>query len=44
MLRALLDAGADPNAANRDGSTPLVQAASIADIKAMRFLIDRDPA
>src|SRR5690242_816300 len=41
VLAALIAAGADPNAANSDGWTPLAQASATADLPAMRLLIDR---
>lgn len=42
LLKLLLDFGADPNARNAKGSTPLLLAAEVGHIKALRALLDDD--
>src|SRR5690606_39321673 len=40
MVKALLAAGADPDAANRFGMTPLMQASRYGDAEVIRALLD----
>ena len=41
MIKALLDAGADPNAAGPDGQTPLMIVARTANVAAAKLLLDK---
>ena len=41
MIKALLDAGADPNAAGPDGQTPLMMVARTANVAAAKLLLDK---
>ncbi|HVX56211.1 MAG TPA: ankyrin repeat domain-containing protein, partial [Candidatus Saccharimonadales bacterium] len=41
LLKALLDAGADPNTTEADGMTPLMVVARTADVAAAKLLLDR---
>ena len=41
LIKALLDAGADPNAAGPDGQTPLMIVARTANVAAAKLLLDK---